>query len=1198
MIRPPMVSWLVLLLAIGTLVPATGCGRSYYRRQADDEVYAIVSEKANHPHWDLPRIQIDLDPASRMYDPFNPDRPPMPIDDPVSHTYMHWVDGKHGYPRWHANGHTTYTENPAWLAYLPVDEDGVLTLDGANAVRTALLHSPQFQQQLETLYLSAMDVSSERFRFDVQYFGGYGVDFINSGPLTPGGPRSELGLSTRGWQARRFFTTGAEAVVGFANSLVWQFSGPNTYSANTLVDFNLVQPLLRQAGRARIMETLTLSERSLLANVRQMERYRQGFYMNIMTGTGNQPGPQRRGGFFGAAGLGGFTGVGGGGFGGVGGATFGGFGTGPGGFVGGAGAAAAGGYLGLLQTQQNIRNQEANIAALQSSLAQLEAFREAGRIDFFQVEQIRQQVFQNLSQLLTAKRVYQDTLDSFKQDIGLPPYIPVQIEDPILEPFRMIDSEIVPVQNRVTQLQREVGNLIIEFLPPAEGEVLDPDAAAPEIAAPELRRMLRRMAEYADEMVAARREVLERNVPRARRDIEGLEQAVPQRIESARRLRRMAERARSRIALPGEERLIADLDDNLFDIAELDDLPETLTFSTDAIVRRLRSSLEESEQLIQDLRNIEQRAGELPREQLQRELQESVIEILPGQLTELANHILELSLIQARARAESVALTPVDIEPIDAVEIARVFRHDWMNARASLVDVWRLIEFNANSLESQLDIVFGGDISNTGNNPLALNSATGNLRAGVRFDAPITRLQERNVYRQAIIEYQQARRNYYRLEDTIATQLRTILRQLELNKVNFELRRVALRVAVAQVQSARIRLEEPPRMAELGAPATGAFGPTTAQDLLNSLAALRGAQDDFLSVWVNYEVQRGLLDLNMGTMTLDEEGLWIDPGAIGPDFNYPNLDDLNGLCPWVWTKHGLAPRPASQFEDVPPGEQDSDPYRPEDVYFDGEEIPPPVKVGSERRTAQVEEKEEKRGGAPSELVVAEPAVIPEMAENRQPLKNGLMAENRQAAASQHDAGRREEKADARVAQVPATSTRRPRLPQLEAYQRAAEQARQSETATQPGTQPGNSVPELPTPVLPPRGRIPAAPGTLKTPGTQLPIRASLPGLGEPIATTHTPSPWWLEGVEGEERHHGVPNGGYPVQLASDRQWETEQDLFSGTGTWTGNVVPAGLEMGREESFPKLYEEPEPGERREILRRLPPTTGGYPPSPVP
>ncbi len=83
------------------------------------------------------------------------------------------------------------------------------------------------------------------------------------------------------------FASGADLVVGLANNLTWQIGGgPNDqgYSNNSLIDFTLVQPLLRQAGRDVVLERLTLAERTLLANVRAFERYRRGFYVQIATG--------------------------------------------------------------------------------------------------------------------------------------------------------------------------------------------------------------------------------------------------------------------------------------------------------------------------------------------------------------------------------------------------------------------------------------------------------------------------------------------------------------------------------------------------------------------------------------------------------------------------------------------------------------------------------------------------------------------------------------------------------------------------------------------------------------------------------------------------------------------------------------------------------------------------------------------------
>ena len=67
--------------------------------------------------------------------------------------------------------------------------------------------------------------------------------------------------------AEKLHATGGTIVANFANSLVWQFSGNNSYTPFTVLDFSLVQPLLRGAGRDRIMEQLTLIERNLRGRV-------------------------------------------------------------------------------------------------------------------------------------------------------------------------------------------------------------------------------------------------------------------------------------------------------------------------------------------------------------------------------------------------------------------------------------------------------------------------------------------------------------------------------------------------------------------------------------------------------------------------------------------------------------------------------------------------------------------------------------------------------------------------------------------------------------------------------------------------------------------------------------------------------------------------------------------------------------------
>ncbi|MEX0610869.1 MAG: TolC family protein, partial [Pirellulales bacterium] len=411
----------------------------------------IIDHKAVEVGSTPGAFSIEVDPRSRMYDSSNPDCPPMPPDDPVSHQLMHCVDCKPGSPCWQHMGTTPYTDNPTWQDYLPRDDDGNVVLDLTGAVQLALLESPSYQQQLETLYLSGLDVTFERFRFDAQYFGNSSIFFTNEGRVRANTPvgSSLLEVQPLNLQVQKLTATGGELVVGFANSLMWQFAGQDNYTSSTLIDFNLVQPLLRMGGRIFVMERLTIAERALLANVRQMEHYRRGFYLNVVTGREPGEGPNRRGGFFGGSGLEGFAGVGGGGFGRVGGFGGGFFGQGFG-FTGGAGAQQAGGYVGLLQTAQVIQNQYANIAALGDSLEQLQAAYEAGRIDRFQVDLARQALYNAQSQLLNSEATYESALDNFKFQHGLPPDLPVKVADPMLDHFNLLDSDLAGLQIRVT----------------------------------------------------------------------------------------------------------------------------------------------------------------------------------------------------------------------------------------------------------------------------------------------------------------------------------------------------------------------------------------------------------------------------------------------------------------------------------------------------------------------------------------------------------------------------------------------------------------------------------------------------------------------------------------------------------------------------------------------------------------------------
>ena len=331
-------------------------------------------------------------------------------------------------------------------------------------------------------------------------------------------------------------------------------------------------------------------------------------------------------------------------------------------------------------------------------------------------------------------------------------------------------------------------------------------------------------------------QLIERNVPRVLEDIELLDSAIPKRRRELEDIQgRLFAALQSQDANREDDPSVGEnFDASMFGADRVASLSASLREETVKLKQQLDRESATRIATIARIEGLIANGPDLSAEELLEALVEGVFIPVPSTLTQFSDRVLELSLIQARARTETITLVPVKMDSETAIAIARVYRRDWMNARAQLVDAWRLIEFNADNLESDLDLVFNGDFNHVGDNPVKLRSSYGSLRVGLRWDGPFTRLLERNVYRESLIDYQQARRSYYRFEDGVALGLRQTLRQIDLNQVNFELRRAAVEVAVRQVQLARLRLQEPPKPGE-----TQTFGPTTAQNLVEALSALR-----------------------------------------------------------------------------------------------------------------------------------------------------------------------------------------------------------------------------------------------------------------------------------------------------------------------------------------------------------------------
>ncbi len=832
-----------------SLLLSFGCHRQYYRKQADCEVNCLIDQKANHVARspNIP-IRIDVDRQSRMFNPFDLDFQPMPVDDPASNRYMQCVDGRRGYPMWEAAGVTNAAESPDWWQFLPLDEDGVLVLDAETAVRLALLHSPDYQFQVEQLYLSALAVSAQRFQFDTQFFGGSGISLDASDSST------QLTLGSNRLALQRNLATGGQLLASIANSITWELSGPTTQSANTILDFSLIQPLLRRAGRDVVLEGLTSSERALLANIRSFERFRRSFYLAVTIGRGTE-------GTFQTAGSG---------IGNVGGQSF-----------------NAGGFLGLLQTELQIRNSEENIARQSENLLLLEdSLIESlttipegpGEIvsQRLQVAQARSRLLSSQSGLVRQQASFQSSLDQFLRTLGLPPYLCVRLDDPILDQFELIDRNLLTRNEQLIALRRKVGEINTAVLDSGEYKV-DPESGIPVLHiewSEDLAKMIRELRTEIEPLIDFPDELIETNLPVIEQDIARLGASLAARRKQTQKLSDVFYREKESICgLLG----LSQIDESIFEIEELGQLSGELEMAQADLRSRLEAYKNRIEQLDKTFITMLDEGQKFNDPiKLASALRDNIVIEAQDLLADIGDDVLTLQLIQARARTESVLLPEIDIDPQTALQIARQNRRDWANARAALVDAWRTIEVVADDLESDLDIVFSGDVSNIGSNPLNLQSSTGNLRVGLQWDAPITRLLERNDYRAALIGYERTKRDYYQFEDSIWQLLRAEVRQLHANRLTFELGRQAIRIAAEQIDLNTDRRS-------INEARGGSLGPTAARDAIDALSALLDAQNSLLNIYVNYEVVRRGLDFDMGTMELTPDGQWVDPGEFSPE---------------------------------------------------------------------------------------------------------------------------------------------------------------------------------------------------------------------------------------------------------------------------------------------------------------------------
>ena len=250
------------------------------------------------------------------------------------------------------------------------------------------------------------------------------------------------------------------------------------------------------------------------------------------------------------------------------------------------------------------------------------------------------------------------------------------------------------------------------------------------------------------------------------------------------------------------------------------------------------------------------------REAYSDETREQTIVDLTAWVQSFVQSVERLSLIPAQARLEVITVEQVQLDPEAAIQIALNHRLDFMNGRAALVDRWRAIQIAANALKSNLTITGDGDIRTARNNPLDFRASTSTLRLGLEFDAPLARLLERNGYRETLIQYQRSRRDFIQSRDSLQKGLRALLRTLEQRRLQLEIQRRAVSIALRRVEQTQLALLTPPPPVQPGA--RPQINPTTAINLLGAQSSLQSSQNSFLAAWLNYYAARLRLYRELG----------------------------------------------------------------------------------------------------------------------------------------------------------------------------------------------------------------------------------------------------------------------------------------------------------------------------------------------
>ncbi len=678
-------------------------------------------------------------------------------------------------------------------------------------VRLALMNSREYQTQKENLYKAALAVSLARFDYELK-FGptnqGTTLDYNHN--RTNGITTNTLRIPTN-FSLEQFLLTGSDLLLRLANDIVLTFNGPQGFEADVSSQL-LLQISHVVFQRDTRFEPLIQAERNLVYAAREFLRFRRTFFTQV-----------------------------------------------------------AGDYYNLLRTYRQVEIDAQNYFSLVRAFEQSVAEEQAGLQSRIQVEQIEQSMLQGRSSLISTCNRLDNELDQFKLRLGLPTEQPINIDLSELEELTREDE---------IQVARERARRALRWLELQQAQPGVEQAAVLNASAV----LAQRLYDWLDlrrrrgEPVPALREVLT-----LLRTLE-VEQA---RVTVGVQRQNLQQTLQAEVLAPPPELVVQraiDLIEAEIELAQrLLTLLEAKETPTDQ-QKQFRTELEQLVQRAEDIRNrFEQiiRTGQLADlEELQkdavavseefaqftrRQLQAAQIPVdekdedRVERLNRLIGHAREIAL-QMLSEVEE-GLIPIQIAMDDAMLTALFLRLDLLNERGRVADAWRDIKYAADELRSFLNLTGTQTIGTKPDRPLGFTFDNSNTQLRLSLDLPLNRRQQRNQYRNALIDYHAAVRRLMEQEDNVKLSVRRQLRNLALAQALYEISVASAALAAERVVNTRMQLA-------LGLPGV------QARDFLEAQDAYRRALSSVADNRIGYITGRMQFFLDLELIELDERGMW------------------------------------------------------------------------------------------------------------------------------------------------------------------------------------------------------------------------------------------------------------------------------------------------------------------------------------